>query len=227
MDGDGQMDPDELYNICAPIVFEDIDYTKGNRLIHRSALLVIPKIRFVGNSMLSILTKIASGYWYVSDTQTGYTAISLKGLQSIEIDKIYPRYGYCNDVLVKLNMARCTIKEVEIKPVYDVGENSKMKIGKVIRKLSILLLKLFFVRIWTKYFINDMHPISLLYLFFSISFLITFFIGGWFFIDYFVKGLSISMNKLYFMIGMIVVSMQSLMFAMWLDIQDNKRLYKN
>ena len=76
MAGDGQMDPDELLSICSPVVNEDIDYVKGNRLQHKSAWVIIPKVRFLGNSILSILTKISSGYWHVSDTQTGYTAIS-------------------------------------------------------------------------------------------------------------------------------------------------------
>ena len=64
MAGDGQMDPAELESICKPVIEEGIDYVKGNRLIHRSALLVIPKMRFLGNSILSILTKLASGYWH-------------------------------------------------------------------------------------------------------------------------------------------------------------------
>ena len=81
MAGDGQMDPNELESICKPVIEEGIDYVKGNRLIHRSAMLVIPKIRYFGNSILSILTKLASGYWHVSDTQTGYTAISNKSFK--------------------------------------------------------------------------------------------------------------------------------------------------
>ena len=89
MAGDGQMDPAELESICLPVVEEGIDYVKGNRLIHRSSWLVIPKVRYFGNSILSILTKIASGYWHVSDTQTGYTAISLDALNAIRLYKIY------------------------------------------------------------------------------------------------------------------------------------------
>ncbi len=116
MAGDGQMDPQELESICIPVINEGIDYVKGNRLIHRSSWLVIPKIRYFGNSILSILTKMASGYWHVSDTQTGYTAISNSALNSIKIHKIYKRYGMPNDMLVKLNIAFCTLKEVEIKP---------------------------------------------------------------------------------------------------------------
>ena len=82
MAGDGQMDPAELESICRPVIEENIDYVKGNRLIHRSAWLVVPKIRYIGNSVLSVMTKLSSGYWHVSDTQTGYTAISLNALKS-------------------------------------------------------------------------------------------------------------------------------------------------
>ena len=122
IDGDGQMDPGEIESICKPVVYDGIDYVKGNRLIHKSAHLVIPRVRFLGNSILSILTKVASGYWSVSDTQTAFTAISKEALNTIDLTKIYPSYGYPNDLLVKLNMNFCTIREVGIKPVYRVGE---------------------------------------------------------------------------------------------------------
>ncbi|UTW62656.1 glycosyltransferase family 2 protein [bacterium SCSIO 12741] len=163
MAGDGQMDPDELESICLPVIEEGIDYVKGNRLIHPSSKIVIPKIRFFGNSILSIFTKIASGYWKVSDTQTGYTAISLHALRSIKIYDIYRSYGMPNDMLVKLNIISATLREIEIKPVYRVGEQSKMKIKKVIRKVSWLLMKLFFQRLYQKYLIRDFHPLFLLY----------------------------------------------------------------
>ena len=171
MAGDGQMDPSELKSICEPVVNEGVDYVKGNRLIHRSALLVIPKIRYVGNSILSILTKLASGYWHISDTQTGFTAISNKALNSIRIHKIYKSYGMPNDLLVKLNIAFCSIREVEIKPIYNVGEQSKMKILRVIPTVSWLLIKSFFKRLWIKYLFRDFHPLFLLY---NASFLLGF-----------------------------------------------------
>ena len=141
MAGDGQMDPDELEDICLPIIQNEADYVKGNRLIHKSAKYVIPKARFIGNSVLSMLTKIASGYWHISDTQTGYTAISLKALEKIDIYDIYKSYGMPNDLLVKLNIVYCSVKEIPIKPVYKVGEKSKMKITKVIPRVTLLLIK--------------------------------------------------------------------------------------
>lgn len=225
MDGDGQMDPDELLSLCEPIIFENIDYAKGNRLIHRSALLVIPKVRFFGNSILSILTKLASGYWHVSDTQTGYTAISNKALNAIRLYDIYKKYGYPNDMLVKLNIAFCTLREVEIKPVYDIGEQSKMKIFKVIPTVSLLLIKSFFKRLWFKYLFRDFHPLFILYHF---SFLL-----GLIWIPYLYKvadalilDKNLSFETLFAFTFLGISSIQSFLFAMWMDIQDNDRLYK-
>lgn len=225
MAGDGQMDPSELESIIKPVIEDGIDYVKGNRLIHRSAWLVIPRVRYFGNSILSIMTKIASGYWHISDTQTGYTAISLKALNSIRIHDIYKKYGMPNDLLVKLNIAFCTIKEVEIKPVYRIGESSKMKIFSVIPKISWLLFKSFFKRLWIKYLFRDFHPLFLLYNFA--------FVLGIICMPYAFKvcraivvGENLSFETLFAFTFLFISSFQSLLFAMWMDIQDNERLYK-
>jgi glycosyltransferase involved in cell wall biosynthesis len=226
MAGDGQMDPAELEKICAPVLTEDIDYVKGNRLIHGGARLIMPKTRFFGNSILSILTKIASGYWHVSDTQTGYTAISLSALSAIKIHDIYPRYGMPNDMLVKLNIAFCTLKEVKIKPVYDIGETSKMKVHKVIPRISWLLLKSFFKRLWLKYLFRDFHPLFLLYHF---AFLVGIFTMPYAFkiISIIFSGGSVSPATMLAFFFLFTSSFQSFLFAMWMDIQDNERLYKS
>lgn len=225
IDGDGQMDISELESVCTPILNEEVDYAKGNRLIHRSALLIIPKLRFFGNSILSIFTKIASGYWQVSDTQTGFTAISKRALQSIHLHKIYKGYGYPNDLLVKLNIAYCSITEVEISPVYDVGEKSKMNILKVVPKISLLLLKSFFKRLWIKYFLRDFHPLFLLYhISFFIGMIWTFYI--WKVGKALVYSTNLSFETLFAFTFLGVICIQSFLFAMWMDIQDNQRLFK-
>ena len=226
MDGDGQMDSSELESICSPIVEEGVDYVKGNRLIHESAWVIIPKIRFFGNSILSILTKIASGYWHVSDTQTGYTAISNHGLNSIPLYKIYKRYGMPNDMLIKLNIAFCSIREVKIKPVYAVGEKSKLNVLKVIFPILTLLIKGFFKRLWTKYLIRNFHPLFLLY---NTAFLI--FLSNSYFFYHLVINFIDTKSKtptdfLIIFIFLTISGFQSLLFAMWMDIQDNERLIK-
>jgi glycosyltransferase involved in cell wall biosynthesis len=226
MAGDGQMDPDELESICAPIIDNpEIDYTKGNRLSHGSAFSVIPKIRYFGNSILSLLTKIASGYWRVSDTQTGYTAISLNALKAIPLYDIYKSYGCPNDILVKLNIAFCAIKEIPIKPIYAVGERSKMKIMKVIPRVSYLLLKCFFKRLYVKYLFRDFHPLFLLY---HLSFLlllldIKFIIEV---IESTKADVLLPIQSLIIFVFLTTSGLQSLFFAMWMDMMDNERLQK-
>ncbi len=226
MAGDGQMDPAELESICAPVVYEGIGYVKGNRLKHKSASSVIPVVRFLGNSVLSILTKIASGYWHVSDTQTGYTAISLDILESIRIDKIYKSYGMPNDMLVKLNINYCTIKEVPIKPVYNVGEKSKMKVAAIIPQISLLLVVLFFRRLWVKYLFRDFHPLFLLYHFALLLFLFDLHYSYYIFVYVITPGVKTPYQILLIFIFLSISSLQSVLFAMWMDFGDNERLHK-
>lgn len=225
MAGDGQMDPNELESICTPVLTGEVDYVKGNRLKHRSAKLVIPKIRFLGNSILSLMTKIASGYWSVSDTQTGYTSISLNALKGIYIYDIYNSYGCPNDILVKLNIANFAIKEVPIKPIYNVGEESKMKIFKVIPKISLLLFKLFWMRLYKKYLFRDFHPLFLLYHLSLVLLLVN--------IPYVIAvlndvlgGRKVATNSLIAFMFLSITGFQSLFFAMWMDMMDNEKLQK-
>lgn len=226
MAGDGQMDPDELESICMPVIDDGVDYVKGNRLIHRSSWFVIPKTRYFGNSILSIFTKIASGYWHVSDTQTGYTAMSNDAINAIKLYSIYKRYGMPNDMLVKLNIAFCTLKEIEIKPVYNVGEQSKMKVTKVILPIMWLLCKSFFKRMWIKYLFRDFHPLFLLYHLGIFLFLaaIPFFVD--IVANAFQIGEATPFQTMIIFIFLVISGLQSLFFAMWMDIMDNERLYK-
>ena len=104
MAGDAQMDPADLPAVIEPILADRADYSKGNRLVTGDAWNTIPKVRYLGNSALSLLTKIAAGYWHIADSQTGYTAINKKALHLIDWDKMYKRYGQPNDLLVRLNI---------------------------------------------------------------------------------------------------------------------------
>jgi len=223
MAGDGQMDPGELPSICAPVIDGRAEYSKGNRLKHRSANVVIPRVRYYGNSILSILTKIASGYWRISDTQTGYTAISHEALKGIDLHTIYPRYGVPNDILVTLNIASFRVTEVPIKPVYEIGEKSKMRIPKVILPISLLLVRLFFKRLFKKYLVRDFHPLFLLYVATFIGAVLDLYIAVRWFREY-LQG-NVMYGWLIILVSLGLFTFQSLTFAMWFDMQDNERLY--
>jgi glycosyltransferase involved in cell wall biosynthesis len=164
MAGDAQMDPKDLVRIIEPVATGSADYTKGNRLFYGDAWHMIPHHRYMGNAFFSLMTKMASGYWHIADSQSGYTGISLIALQRINLDKIYKRYGMPNDILIKLNQHDFRVRDVHIRPVYHVGEKSGIRIYQVIPRISWLLFKGFWRRLFFKYVIRDFHPLIFFYL---------------------------------------------------------------
>jgi len=164
MGGDGQMDPDILHKFLDPIVEDEADYAKGNRLLYKEYRQGMSKWRFLGNSILTFLTKVASGYWKTMDPQNGYTAISKYALENVGFGSMYEYYGYCNDLLVKLNAKGMRVADVAMPAIYG-DEASSIKYSTYIRKVSGMLLKNFFWRLKTKYLVLDFHPLALFYLF--------------------------------------------------------------
>jgi len=164
MAGDGQMDPSELEQVIDPIARGLAEYSKGNRLVVDGAWHKIPKSRLIGNAVLSVLTKIASGYWHIADSQAGFTAISLGALQRLDVSRVYRSYGVPNDLLVRLNVVNARVVDVPVTPLYGIGERSRLRIWKVVFTISLLLLRGFVWRLKEKYVIRDFHPLVFFYL---------------------------------------------------------------
>ncbi|AGB02435.1 glycosyl transferase [Methanoregula formicica SMSP] len=162
MAGDNQMDPRFLPELLDPVVEQRCDYTMGNRLINQEFRKGMSKWRYLGNSTLTMLTKIASGYWQMMDPQNGYTVISKRALERISLTGIYPRYGYCNDVLVKLNVLGFRVINVPHPARYGM-EKSKIKYSTYIYRVSWLLLKDFLWRLKMKYIVLNFHPLVFFY----------------------------------------------------------------
>src|ERR687895_2044928 len=163
MAGDNQMDPAELESIAGPVARGEVDYTKANRLFTGQAWQLIPRHRYLGNAVLSLLTKIASGYWHVADSQSGYTAIGRSTLERLDLDRIYRGYGFPNDMLVHLNVWSARVRDFPSRPIYGIGERSGIRLGTVIPRISWLLVKGFFWRLREKYVIRDFHPLVFFY----------------------------------------------------------------
>jgi len=223
MAGDGQMDPADFDDIVKPVLEGGCDYSKGNRLFTGDAWRKIPRLRYLGNSVLSLLTKIASGYWHVADSQSGYTAISYRALETINWNDMYKRYGQPNDLLVRLNIYNFRVRDVPIAPVYDVGEISGMNPIGVIPKLSWLIFKLFFYRMKQKYFIRDFHP---LLFFYAVG--LTLFPAGTIFGLHLViarlLGNAVAETSALLAVFLATMGTQFLLFAMWMDMEYNKDL---
>jgi glycosyltransferase involved in cell wall biosynthesis len=165
MAGDNQMDPADLEAIAGPVARGEVDYAKANRLFTGRAWELIPHTRYLGNAVLSLLTKIASGYWHVADSQSGYTAVGRRTLELLDLDRIYRRYGFPNDMLVHLNVINARVRDVPSRPVYGIGETSGIRLRRVVPAISWLLTKAFFWRMREKYVIRDFHPLVFFYVF--------------------------------------------------------------
>jgi len=223
MAGDGQMDPIFLKPMIDLIIEDTADVVKTNRLGYQNSNKLIPRIRYLGNYILSILTKIASGYWHISDAQSGYVAINKEVLMTIDWERIYPRYGQPNDVLIQMNIYNFRIIDFITPPRYGVGEESKMVISRVIRTVPGLLLRGFLTRLWKKYVIQQSHPLIIFYLLSFFSGVISVFFG-YRILSNLLSGDSIpEISALAFAFSSFV-SMHSLTFAMWFDMQENKEL---
>ncbi len=220
VDGDGQMDLSQMTKLLDPIVEGDADYAKGNRLLYKEYRSDMPKFRFFGNSILTFLTKIASGYWKTMDPQNGYTAISGYALDNIEIEEMYEYYGYCNDILVKLNTKGMRVADVAIPAVYG-DEESSIDYSTYIRKVSSMLLQNFLWRLKTKYLVLDFHPLALFYLFGAGTAFLGFLGGLWALYSNAVYGNSLFVRATLSMMLFLIGSM-FLMFAMLFDMRVNE-----
>lgn len=127
MAGDGQMDPADLPAVVLPIIRGEADYVKGNRLLHPAVFRAMPKARLAGTAVLAWLTQRAAGLPALGDSQCGYTAISAGAIDALDLDSIWPRYGYPNDLLGALCRARLRVGEVVVRPVYR-GEASGLRV---------------------------------------------------------------------------------------------------
>jgi len=163
MAGDAQMDPEDMPALLDAVIDDGADFSKGNRLLSSQAQKTMPKKRYRISQFLSLLTKIASGYWRVIDPQCGYTAINKNALHSVDWDKMYKRYGQPNDLLIRLNVEEMKVKDVPIKPVYNVGEKSGINMTKLFFTLSWVLFSGFLWRLKEKYVIRDFHPLVFFY----------------------------------------------------------------
>ena len=223
MAADGQMDPDDLETLVRAIAVDETDYAKANRLFTGQAWQLIPRTRYLGNAALSFMTKIASGYWHVADSQSGYTAVNLETLKLLDLDRIYRRYGFPNDLLVHLNVFNRRVRDYPSRPIYGVGERSGIRLRHVVPKISWLLLKGFFWRMGQKYVIRDFHPLILFYMLGILLF------AGGFLLGAAEVALRIYGNPIpsatIVLVALLVISgLQLLLFAMWFDMESNKDL---
>lgn len=175
VDGDGQMDPKLIPYFIAPILSGEADYTKGNRFFDLEAVRAMPNVRLAGNAVLSLMTKLSSGYWNLFDPTNGYTAIHADVARHLPFSKISNRYFFETDMLFRLNVLRAVVVDIPMEARYE-GEISSLRVSRVIGEFLFKHVRNFFKRIFYNYYLRDLSlasielPVGLLMLCFGIGF---------------------------------------------------------
>ena len=131
IDGDGQMDPSWISRMARPILEGEADYVKGNRFFDFDGLDAMPRVRFLGNSLLSFASKLSSGYWNVFDPTNGFTAIHAAVARRLPFDKLATGYFFESDLLFRLGILRAVVREVPMRAVYE-NEPSSLVVRRVL-----------------------------------------------------------------------------------------------
>jgi dolichol-phosphate mannosyltransferase len=155
VDGDGQMNPRLIPAFVKPIANGEADYTKGNRFYSLELIQNMPRARVIGNAVLSLITKLSSGYWNIFDPTNGYTAINSKVANLLPFHKISHGYFFETDMLFRLNTIRALVQDIPMQAVYE-EEESNLQIHKIIYPFFAKNLKNFFKRIFYNYYLRDL-----------------------------------------------------------------------
>jgi hypothetical protein len=160
VDGDDQMDPRLIKYLVQPILKGEADYVKGNRFYKLEDLKSMPKIRLIGNSVLSFINKAVNGYWNIMDPTNGFTAIHKHSLSQLPLNKIENRYFFESDMLFRLGLIRAVVVDFPIVAVYK-DEKSNLRIGKILFEFPPKYLKRFIKRIFYNYILREFNVGSL------------------------------------------------------------------
>lgn len=222
MAGDDQMDPGDLPRLVAPLLDRRADYAKGNRLNRSDVREVMPRNRLLGNLVFTIITKWASGYWHVVDSQCGFTAISRLALERLDLKSVYPRYGFPNDLLIRLNVIGAEVEDVHVRAIYG-EEVSGIQPFKTVPRICLLLIRGFFMRMWQRYVIREFHPLVLLYLFGGLLLFMGLGLGIQITLLKWTSGLVATPATVILCAICLIVGFQSTLFAMMFDMLHNQR----
>ena len=160
VDGDGQMDPAMIADLIQPIIDGNADYTKGNRFDSLVGLREMPGIRVLGNGVLSLMSKVSSGYWNVTDPTNGFTAIHRDVLKALPLDMISKRFFFESDVLYRLSVMRAVVWDVPMEARYG-NEKSNLSVLKAIFEFPGKHFVRFHKRLFYNYYLRDMSAASL------------------------------------------------------------------
>lgn len=179
VDGDGQFKVKDVINLIS-LSKLNYDFIKGDRFWSYGIEGSIPLIRYIGNTIASILIKISTGNWKINDPLNGLFYFSRRSLENFYLPKIFERYGYPFYINIYMNTIalRNNLKIGQIKNTIQYrAEESKLRPSIMLFKLSFYTIYSFVSKIKLKFKYSTLQVSAFLDLIF-IFFLINTFYSG-------------------------------------------------
>jgi len=183
LDGDGQMDPECVPRLVQPILDGEADYTKGNRFFELDGLGPMPRLRLIGNSLLSFASKLSSGYWNIFDPTNGFTALHAAVARRLPFDKLSRGYFFESDLLFRLGILRAVVCDVPMPAVYK-QEKSSLVIRRVLGEFAFKHVTNTLKRIFYSYYLRNFNIASIEIL----AGLVFLLFGTWFGLSHWIEG---------------------------------------
>lgn len=220
--GDAQCDPDYLSKLCDTLIDGDWDYVKANRFNDLTALRAMPPFRRVGNIVISLLNKFATGYYSIFDSQNGYGVFKRSTMERLPFELIGERYDYENTMLLAMGVINGRVKDIPVPAVYG-EEVSTIKFFPVMRRALSVLFKGFWKRIYYKYVIFNFHPLAL-FLFSGIALALAgFAFGTYLAVERIFFGSTPSSGTVMLSVLPLIVGVQLLLTAIVMDVNNENR----
>jgi len=221
--GDNQMPMEQVADLVDPIIDGEADYAKGNRfLMPNEGLSDMPLTRMLPNAVISLLTKVASGYYRIFDVVDGFTAITKRAIDLIDWDEAWTGYGYPMDFLVRLNAYGLRVRDVPRRAIYLEGESQSQIRGLPYAiTVSYMLVRDFFWRLFTRYLLRDFHPLLFFYLFGFLFLPLGMGLGGYLVYQQW-AGIGVSGPRAVVCALLVIMGLQFLLFAMLYDMKESE-----
>ena len=225
LDADGQMDPRFIPAMSDVLhARPQLALVKGNRFYDSSVARAMPGIRLLGNSVLTLLVRIATGLWSSIDPTNGYVMLRASSFRRIRLEKLADRYYFEISLLAAVGMKRFEIAEMEMPSIYGAHPSS-LNVWQTAIDFPRRLASTFLKRLAWQYLVSDMNVGSVMLVLGSFLMTIALVYGGAAWIETIRSGVARTPGTVMLAFLPFITGFQLLVNALIYDVQFSPKVH--